>query len=318
MSNIRILKEDNVNLLRRRCLSGIPFLFAITAFMCSFLGNFGCTNIEFVPRQESDTDTNNFFSPRPISFGLWMYQSQRMTTVRYGEIIYTESCTGYDKRSIYVDTSWKAARVLSVLSIVIAGFLLLWQFSAPFLLFDRNYWRIATLLFVMLAVIQGCTMFFLMSSACNDNALVYKLAYNPIIYPTHCSWDTSTTRTNIVSTIMYAVTAISMMLIPAPGTRPKERPYPMMVWDTKSTNNGNRHKNDDDDEDDDNNSTMSFAYDSEVDNDDDDTKFNRHNHNKMASWREQQDVTETSISSNSIYDDDDRDVIYVQKGMGVI
>ena len=312
-SNIRILKEDNVNLLRRRCLSGIPFVLAMSAFLCSYISNFGCTNIEFIPQEENHASTNDFFRPRSISFGLWMYQSQRMTTVQNGEIIYTEFCTGYDNRSIYMDSSWKAARAVSILSIVIAGFLLLWQFAAPFLLFDLNYWRIAMILFTLLSIIQGCTLFFLQSSACFDNALIYTLAYNPIIYPTHCSWDTRSTRTSIVSAVLYAVTAISMIIIPAPGIRPRERPYPMMVWDA-NTIGGGKKSDDDDDDDDDNDSTSSFAYDTEIDKDDD---FYQHNRNKMSTWREQQDVTDTSYSSNSQNDNADDDVAYVQKGMGV-
>jgi hypothetical protein len=242
-----------------------------------------------------------------------MYQSQRMTTVQDGEILYTEFCTGYDSRSIYVDASWKVARVVSVLSIVLAGFLLLWQFTAPFLLFDRNYWRIAMVLFTMLALIQACTLLFVQSSACLDNALIYILAYNPIIYPTHCTWDTRITRTSIVSAVLYAVTALSMVLIPAPGTRPRERPYPMMVWDT-ATKNGDG-KNNADDDDDDNDSISSFAYDTDIDHDETDDHFNHHIRNKMTTWREQQDVTDTSYSSNSPDDDDDAE--YVQKGVGV-
>ena len=316
-SRVRILKEDNVNLLRRRCLSGIPFLFAMTAFICSYVSNFGCTNIEFVPQQaKSHTDTNDFFRPRSISFGLWMYQSQRMTTIQDGEIMYTEFCTGYDNRSVYIDTKWKIARLVSILSVVLAGFLLLWQFTAPFLLFDRNYWRVAILLFTILAIIQACTLFFLKSSACFDNALIYSLAYNPLIYPTHCSWDTRTTRTSIVGAVFYAVTAISMVVIPAPGTRPRERPYPMMVWDTATNaddKNGDANENDYNDENDDDDSTSSFAYDTEIDNDGDDDDFNRHTRNKISTWREQQDVTDTSYSSNSNNDD----VVYIQKGIGV-
>ena len=308
MSNIRILKEDNVNLLRRRCLSGIPFVFAATAFICSYISNFACTNVEFIPQQQTATE-NDFFRPRSVSFGLWMYQSQRMTTVQDGEILFTEFCTGYDDHSIHVDMTWKVARVVSVLGIIIAGFLLLWQFTAPFLLFDANYWRVAIILFLVLAILQGSTLLFLQSSACLDNALIYSLVYNPSIYPSQCSWDTSTTRTSIVGALFYAITAISMTIIPAPGTRPKERPYPMMVWDTTTTNGDS----DEDDEDEDD--VASFAYDTEIENDDFDDDFKSHGRNKMSTWREQQDVTDTSYSSNSNRDDDD--VEYVQKGVGV-
>jgi hypothetical protein len=216
-----------------------------------------------------------------------MYQSQRMTTFQDGEIMYNEFCTSYDPQSIHIDSLWKTARIASVIGFTVSGFLLLWQFSAPFLLFDTNYWRIAMILYAFLAIMQGCTFLFLHSTACTDNALIYILAYNPKLYPSECSWD-SGTRKNIASTILYAVTVLSMCIIPAPGTRPKERPYPMMVWDNATiTKSGDDMSDCEVDDDDDNDSVTSFADDG-----DDiyaDTDMNQ-SHQTTSARKELQDV----------------------------
>jgi hypothetical protein len=244
------MKEDS-NLLKRRILAFIPCIFAAAALCCSYVSNFYCDTIQFIPK--GDFEAVDFFRPRPLSFGLWMFKQQRMVNVLNGEIMYSEFCTGYDPNSIDIDMKWKVARIFSCIGIIISGFLLLWQFCAPFLLFDANYWRIAMVLFTFLAFCQGMTLFFLQSNACNDNVMIDLMAYNPKLYPPQCTWD-SGTRTCFASTILYMVTVWSMCCIPAPGTRPNERPYPMMVWET-ATNPGN----DDDDDD----SVESFACDEE-------------------------------------------------------
>jgi hypothetical protein len=110
MSNVRrvVKAEDNINLLKRRCLSFIPFLFAISAFCCSYTSNFhNCSFISFIPQYSKTTTTiennsNDFFRPRSLSYGLWMYQQQRITTIQNNELMYDEYCTGYDPHSINI------------------------------------------------------------------------------------------------------------------------------------------------------------------------------------------------------------------------
>jgi hypothetical protein len=292
------MKED-ISLLKRRILAGIPCIFAAAAFCCSYVGSFYCDNVQFVP--SGDFEQTDFYRPRPLSFGLWMYKQQRMTNVVNGEIVFSEFCTGYDTNSsIHIDSNWKIARIFSCIGIVLSGFLLLWQFCAPFLLFDTNYWRIAMILFTFLAVFQALTLFFLRSDACVDNTLIYTMAYNPKLYPDQCTWD-SGTHTSIASLVLYIITVLSMCCIPAPGTRPNLRPYPMMVWD-EATNNRS-----DDDIDDDDDSVLSFACDDDCD----DLPVEK---NKSRNAKLEDDRTETDLSYSS-HDDDD--IQFVKGGIEV-
>lgn len=184
-----------------------------------------------------------------------MYRQQKVVDRRDGEAFYSESCAGYPSDTEF-DTDWKVARAFSLLSVFSAGFLILWQFCAPFLLFDSTYWRWAMVLFSFIGVCQGLTLKFLVSEGCWDNPLIPILSSHPDIYEDSCSWDWGT-RASLASTILYFLTVLSLMLIPAPGLRPSERHFPMMIWDDEGMS---------DDEDDgvdklDEESIESFAFD---------------------------------------------------------
>lgn len=210
-----------------RFLAAIPGIIAATAFFTSYLGNFYCNNIQFVPDVEfADLD---LYSPRPQSFGLWTYRQQKVVDRRDGEAFYAESCAGYPSGTEF-DSDWRLARAFSLLSVFSAGFLILWQLCAPFLLFDANYWRWAMVLFSFIGVCQGMTLKFLVSDGCWDNPLLPQLSSHPDIYEESCSWDWGT-RASLASTILYFLTVLSLLFIPAPGLRPNERHFPMMVWD---------------------------------------------------------------------------------------
>jgi hypothetical protein len=209
-----------------RALATIPCLLGAVAFGCSYAGNFFCNNVQFAPQGLEEID---FYSPRPLSFGLWMYRQQKLVNTVDERFVYIENCEGYPE-DVEIDCSWKIARAFSCLSVILAGFLMLWQFCAPFLLFDAIYWRWAMFLFSVIGLCQGATLLLLQSSACLDNPMIDLMAANPDIYPEACSWDWGM-RACLIGTILYFVTVCSMLLIPAPGTRPRERQFPMMVWD---------------------------------------------------------------------------------------
>jgi hypothetical protein len=155
------------------------------------------------------------------------------------------------------------------------------------------------ILFTLLAIFQGLTvLLFIQSSACYNNTLIYIMAYNPKIYPNECTWD-SGTRIGMASTILYVMTVICMYLIPAPGTRPKERPFPMMVWDTATDSNKDKNNNDDDDDNDDDDSVTSFA------DDEYDVKMTY----KPKRHIDDEDLTETDVSYYDGNNNDDNDDI---------
>ena len=102
-------------------------------------------------------------------------------------------------------------------------------------------------IFTLIGVCQGMTLQFLASDACNDNLLVERMVNNADIYPDTCSWDWGT-KASLASTILYLLTVVSMLIIPAPGVRPNERQFPMMVWDDADvSSHADEYEDDDED-----------------------------------------------------------------------
>ena len=180
--------------------------------------------------EDKYVDVEDFFRPRPKSYGLWMYKQQKFINRLNGVVNYSEACAGYEA-DIEIDTKWKVARAFSCIGIIVAGFILLWQFAAPFLLFDAVYWKWAMGIFCFIGICQGITLTFVGSMACHDNPMLERdpTVPDPSIYPEQCSWDWGT-KMSIAGTILYFLTVVSMFFIAAPGTRPNERKLPMMVW----------------------------------------------------------------------------------------
>lgn len=218
-----------------------------------------------------------------------MFRERKSADRQNGEVIYTEECVGYPEY-VEVDTAWKVARAFSCLGIIIAGFLILWQFCAPFLLFDSVYWRWATAIFAFIGTCQGLTLQFVMSDACLDNPLLGELTFNSNLYPETCSWGFGT-RASLIGCIMWFVTVFSLVVIPAPGIRPSDRKFPMMLWDDDDVSEDDGvHRFDDCDDD----SIASFAFD----------EYDLDDVSKQESRQPdiQGDVTETEVSESG-YDD---------------
>jgi len=297
-NNRRTSKED-ASLMRQRVLSAIPAVIATAAFICSYAGNFFCNNVKFDP--QGDFSPDDVFRPRTISFGLWKHKEFRISNQYEGDVVFAEYCGGYEEGTDF-NTDWTIARAFACLNIIAAGFLLLWQCFAPFLLFDKLYWRWAMVLFAILGGFQTATLLFLYSNACYDNTLVEEMVNNPDIYPAECSWDWGA-LVQMASAILYFCTSASFCFIPAPGVRPNERKFPMMVWDA-----GSHAEHDDEDDafsgdyysdDDDEDSVESFACDYEGD----------HLPTATTNKKQQQapeDLTETEVSQTG-YEDLDLD-----------
>jgi hypothetical protein len=223
-----------------------------------------------------------------------MYREREASNRLNGEVVYIEQCTGYPA-DLEIDIAWKVARAFSCVGILVAGFVILWQFCAPFLLFDSVYWRWAMAIFAFIGACQGLTLQFVMSDACWANPLLPELTFHSSLYPENCTWDYGT-RSSLVGTIMWFVTVFSMVVIPAPGIRPSERKFPMMVWDDDDVSEEDGiHRLDDDEVDDD--SIASFAFD-EVNLDE---VVSKQDSRRPANRTEDMDMTETEVSES--YDD---------------
>jgi len=285
----RTHKED-ASLIKQRILSGIPAVIGAAAFICSYVGNFFCNNVQFAP--EGDFSPEDPYRPRTITYGLWMYKELRVSNQYNGDIIFAEYCSGYEEGTEF-NTEWSIARAFSCLGMLAAGILLLWQCFAPFLLFDALYWRWAMVLFALIGGCQTATLFFLYSNACYDNVLVDEMTNNPSLYPSECSWDWGA-LVQLSSAVLYFCTAASFCFIPAPGMRPNERRFPMMVWnsDDSSVQDADSFALDDDEDDD---SIDSFACDYEEEKD-----------VSMVKRQTPEDLTETEVSQTG-YGEDEED-----------
>ena len=296
-TNRRTQKED-VSLMKQRLLSAVPAVIATAAYFSSFAGNYFCNNIQFVPQGEFNPDDP--LRPRTIAFGIWKHKELRIDTHYGGDITFAEYCSGYPENTEF-DAKWRIARAFACLNMIFSGFLLLWQWFAPFLLFDALYWRWAMFLFAAIGGCQLATLLFLYSDACYDNVLLEDMVSDPSIYPTECTWDSGAV-VQIVAAILYFCTSISLCLIPAPGIRPNERKFPMMVWDHAASETGDEGEEGEsrspvfsDSDDDDDDSVESFACDYNED------YVPSASHKKP---HQIEDLTETEVSQTE-YDDVD-------------
>lgn len=300
--NHRRTRKEDVSLTKQRVLSAIPAVIATAAFICSYAGNFFCNNVKFVP--EGDYSPDDVARPRTVSFGLWKHREFRISNQYEGDVVFSEFCAGYEEGTDF-DTEWTLSRAFSCLNIIAAGLLLLWQCFAPFLLFDALYWRWAMVLFAILGGLQTVTLLFLFSIACYDNTMIAEMVNNPDIYPAECSWDWGA-LVQMASAILYFCTSISFCFIPAPGVRPNERRFPMMVWDAGSHADidDDAFYCSDDDDDDDDDSVESFACD----------YSDEHLPATSPTKKQQQapeDLTETEVSQTG-YDDFDDELTIVE------
>lgn len=240
--------EDHPHL-KRRLLAFIPFLLALFGFGSSYFGNFYCDNVQFTPDIEIDPD--DFYHPRVRSYGLWMFRWHQFSNELDGKTYMREGCVNYPKGHPLwdFDGKWKAARAFSCIATIVAGFMIFWSFCAPLLLFDGLFWRWAIIVYIFIAICEGLTLLFLWSNGCSENPLLQLHVPDPSIYPLECSWDTGT-WCQILGVAFYGLAAISMCIIPAPGLRPKDQEFPIMIWE----------EDDEDSEDDDEDAEVSKSF----------------------------------------------------------
>lgn len=221
-----------VSLSTGRLLAFLPFLIACLGWGFAYYGNFYCDNVQFEP-STGPGDATDFSAPRTQSYGLFFYRWHQVSQELDGLEYLREGCVNYDKGHPFfrpLDPLWKTARAFACIATIVAGFLLFWSFCAPLLLLDQLFWRWGMALYVVCALCQAVTLTFLWSNACVDSPLLTLHVPDPTIYPDTCAWDTGM-YCSVVGAALYLLAAVSMVFIPAPGYRPDEPGFPVMVWD---------------------------------------------------------------------------------------
>jgi len=107
------------------CLSLLTSILGMTAFILMWIGSVRCNFIKF-------TDISGSASPLVREFGIWYYQSWASVVTSDGAYI-VMACMGYPD-SIELDSSWKAARAFSVITLIFAVIIITIKVSAAALL----------------------------------------------------------------------------------------------------------------------------------------------------------------------------------------
>lgn len=186
----------------------IPAFFASLALGFSLLANTYCETIAFPP----DSTNINGLAPT-LKFSVW-YQQQNNQCVDY-------------PNSVDIDAKWKTARAFSIIAPVIGGFLAFFAWLAPCMNFGEASWKKAGLVFILVTLFQGFTLFLLSSNACINNPLVPTYGYQDTC---ELEWGT---KLNITSVVFWFIAGVVMKQMPAPTQPPRPPPETQTVTYTK-------------------------------------------------------------------------------------
>jgi hypothetical protein len=203
-----------------RCLTFVPAVLATFAFMTSFIFNFWCHSVAFVPDDVSgDLET--------IHVGPWSAAIQTTSTVQAGGtqyIVEQSDCAAFPSGSVDSDAKLRTVRAFGVMVLIIGGLLVaLIYFAACLYFVTENTWRSVAIMFsVFLTLFQGLTFLIYESTFCTDNSILAAYGLTDS-YTAECTWDQGSTA-NVMATVLWFLTGVIMLRNGAPK-RP-ERPPP--------------------------------------------------------------------------------------------
>lgn len=217
---------------------------ASLAVMFSFIGNFWCETVQFATN--GDWVGTVEFTPSDIQIGPWNQKDTVLVsrTNIDGSTYYfvRDICTDFSG-PVDIDAKWKTVRAFSIMTPIIGGLLacVLFFTNCSYYLSEATWKNVIILFLVLLPLFQGLSFLLLNSNACANNPL---LSANPspdtitndtwsewvrTAYPdTECSWDVGMTA-NVVSTVLYFVTALFMIYTGVPTRPPQEPPQTQEV-----------------------------------------------------------------------------------------
>lgn len=207
----------------------IPGIVAVIALTLSFISNFWCETIKFVPLIGSGTNL-----VLPIrSFGPFYSMEIVATTITAsGGTSYAvgQQCLKLPS-SVYIDPKWVTTQAFAIITAIFGGVALFWTCLSPCFNIGPRVWKGLGFVFLFCSITQGLTLLFLESSACNDNDMINSQG---IFYNSTCEWDWGT-NTNISSVVFWFLAGILMVALIPPAEAP-ERPPPEMQTVTYTKN----------------------------------------------------------------------------------
>jgi hypothetical protein len=207
-------------LVATRCLSLIPAVVASFAIMTSFLASFWCQTIKFNPTSDSGVSDG-----AALQFGPWYQNSVQQSTVVVGgetKIFINNVCVLFPSGT-YVDPKLKAARAFTVIAGVVGGMMTvgLWLAPCAYGRAAANWKCYAVTLMTFVTAFQGLTFLVYPSSLCTDNPVIAMMGWEDS-FESECAWDQGTTC-NVVSTVLWFLTGVCM-LVQGPPQRPPPEP----------------------------------------------------------------------------------------------
>ena len=181
------------------CRSAIPSFFAVIAFFLAWVGSLGCEFVQFT-LLPSNLNNATIVGDQPITvhFGIWYRQSVEFYNYTdsngggsVGGYYKVSTCAGYD--DIAIDPSWMAARVFSILVLILGSLALLLALATCCC---ANHIHVTSIgrwnggVYLLLMLFQGLTLIVLPSKLCQNNDYIRQkmgqdnVAYN---FPDECN-----------------------------------------------------------------------------------------------------------------------------------
>lgn len=185
----------------------LPFFCSVIAFTLLFVGT-GCHFVQFTTDDESAN----------IQFGLWYYESwtldESTSTVAVG------SCDLYPADgTVNIDNNWQAARVFSLIAIILGGsVLLLDMFQGCMSTKKRTSFRTGAVGYFVCFLSAALSFVFLASNVCKDNGVIEHLnqALTGAQFDEKCSISKGGKSTIAATVLFFAASVGTALLHPAP------------------------------------------------------------------------------------------------------
>lgn len=213
------------------CLGLLVPLFGTTAWICSMVSAFWCESVVF----ESSALQSEYGD---FAFGPWTMQETQLVQTGSGEgttFFIRETCVSHD---LEADSKLKTVRAFTVIVAIVGGLLNVWILMNNCLYFMKpSKWNFVIGMYVIMTLFQGLTFLLLDSEVCTSNPLEEYLRENDAnktdeewqnfidaVYPTSsCQWAGGMTC-NVIATVFWFVTALTMIFLRGPPQPPPVPP----------------------------------------------------------------------------------------------
>jgi hypothetical protein len=192
-----------------------PIAMATAALLLGGSGNISCRTVKFPPKDGGDATIDaSSFGYRTKGFittddAVYVYDACQSYTVLEEDI-------GFDYET---DRKMEAIQNLTIAIMVIGGLMVIASCVTPCFPLGKMAWKMIGVTFIVMSILQGCTLLVLESSVCLNNPLLqYLEAERPEIrdnYADECEWGVGF-KLGITAVVFWFLAGVSTFLLPAP------------------------------------------------------------------------------------------------------